>query len=135
MKVSDSQRSDLMRAIRSKNTQPELVLRRALHRAGYRYVLHASTLPGKPDIVLPRFSAVIEVRGCFWHGHTCSVGHIPKSNVAYWGPKLERTRRRDRRNVSTLRRMGYRVRVIWACEIDTDAKLASTLLKVLAWLQ
>lgn len=128
-------RSEIMRSIRSKDTIPEMMLRRALHMAGYRFRVHAERLPGKPDIVLPAYSAAIEVRGCFWHGHHCPVGHIPRTNTPYWASKIQKNQTRDRRNVRALRRLGYRVRVVWGCDIDTDEKLAHVVAGIAAWLE
>lgn len=104
-----------MSRIRSKDTQPEMVVRRLLHRLGYRYRLHRSDLPGKPDLVFPSRRAVIFVDGCFWHGHGCSIGRKPKTNRPYWSPKIEGNMLRDARNRRTLRRQGWRVLTVWEC--------------------
>lgn len=109
-------RSEVMRAITAKNTSPELIVRQRLHRDGFRYLLHDARLPGTPDIVLPRFKVAIQVRGCFWHGHSCKVGHIPKTRIDYWAPKIARNKARDRRNDRTLRRKRWRLFVIWECQ-------------------
>ena len=118
---SSEKRSEVMRAIRAKNTKPELVLRRALHRLGFRFRLHDSTLAGKPDIVLPKYRTLIQVRGCFWHGHTCSDGHIPKSRLDYWSPKIGNNKLRDRKNDSRNRRLGWSVLVVWECRLAGEA--------------
>jgi DNA mismatch endonuclease Vsr len=123
-------RSAVMAAIRSRDTKPEMLVRRWLHANGYRFILHDRRLPGVPDIVLPRFSMAIEVRGCFWHKHTCADGHLPKSRKAYWGPKLENNRIRDKRNALRLRSLGWKQIVIWECEISAAARAQ----KKLAWL-
>lgn len=115
--LSRAARSENMRRIRAKNTEPELAVRRALHRMGLRFRLHASDLPGKPDVVLRRHHAVVLIHGCFWHQHRrCIDGHVPKSNPTYWQPKLDRNVQRDRRNRRQLTRMGFRVLVLWECE-------------------
>lgn len=114
---SKEKRSEVMRLISSKNTKPEIVLRKALHRLGYRFRLHVKSLPGKPDIVLPKYDTVIQVRGCFWHGHNCIDGHVPKSNVEYWKPKLVKNKQRDLKNDLALRNIGWIVIVIWECTI------------------
>lgn len=110
-------RSANMARIRSKNTKPELLVRQALHGLGFRFRLHVAELPGHPDIVLPRHRTIIEVRGCFWHGHTCIDGRLPKSNQDYWVPKLRRNRTRDSTNTRKLRQLGWSVRSLWECQV------------------
>lgn len=130
--LSPATRSKIMASVRSKNTQPELVIRSALHRMGFRFRLHCSEMPGKPDLVLPKYGVVIWVHGCFWHGHSrCRAGHRPKSNVKYWHPKLKRNSERDRLNRRRLARMGWRNFVVWECEILDPSKLE----KKLKWLK
>jgi len=102
-------RSEVMRNIKSKNTKPEIVLRQALHSQGLRFCLHVNKLPGKPDIVLPKHRTVIQVRGCFWHGHSCADGHTPKSRQGYWKPKLKKNKQRDLFNDTLLRKNGWSV--------------------------
>ena len=114
----DARTSDRMRRVRQRDTQPELLVRRRLHGLGYRYRLHRKDLPGVPDIVLPRYKAVVFVHGCFWHGHACARGRLPKSNTDYWHAKIERNVARDRRNVCELQDLGWRVFVVWACQMD-----------------
>ncbi|SPJ33450.1 Very short patch repair protein [Kushneria phyllosphaerae] len=117
--ISPERRSANMRAIRSKNTSPEMVVRRLLHQMGYRFRLHRKDLPGKPDIVLPKYRTVIFVHGCFWHQHPdpdCKDARLPKSNPDYWLPKLERNRVRDLEHQIKLENEGWNVVVIWACE-------------------
>ena len=106
-----------MSAVRTRNTGPELIVRRLLRAAGIRYRLHAIDLPGKPDIVLPARRKIIFVHGCFWHGHPCRYGHLPKSRVDYWAAKIAANRRRDRSNVRRLRRSGWGTIVVWQCEL------------------
>jgi len=121
--------TERMRRIRKTDTKPEMVVRRLVHAMGYRYRLHQSRLPGCPDIVLPRHRKVILVHGCFWHRHDCADGRkLPRSKPEYWGPKLERNRRRDAASVAQLRELGWRVLVVWECEI-TDAKRTSRSLR------
>jgi DNA mismatch endonuclease (patch repair protein) len=106
-----------MRNIRSKGTSPEMAVRRLVHAMGYRYRLHVAKLPGKPDLVFTRLQKIIEVRGCFWHGHKgCIDSHIPKSRIEYWSPKLTRNKRRDRKNEKELRALGWEILTIWECE-------------------
>jgi DNA mismatch endonuclease (patch repair protein) len=117
-RLTPEQRSTLMSRIRGKNTAPERVLRGSLHRAGYRYRLHVKNLPGCPDLVFPERKKVIFVHGCFWHSHRkCRLGKLPKSNLKFWKPKLEGNRKRDERNIRKLRRMGWRVLVVWQCKL------------------
>jgi DNA mismatch endonuclease (patch repair protein) len=117
--ISRERRSENMRRIRSKGTKPELAVRRLVYAMGYRFRLHSSKLPGKPDIVLPRLKSIIEVRGCFWHQHQgCIDAHIPKSQVHYWRPKLRRNVKRDERNLKQLRKLGWRVLIVWECEVN-----------------
>jgi len=114
-----------MRQIRSKDMKPELTVRRLTHAMGYRYRLHYSSLPGKPDLVFPARKKIVEVRGCFWHQHKgCIDAHIPKSNVSYWRPKLERNKRRDQRNMQLWCKMGWKALIIWECEAENLALVA-----------
>jgi len=124
---SPKKRSLLMSRIRARNTTPEGLVRSALHRLGYRFRLHVSDLPGKPDIVLPRYRVAVQVRGCFWHGHTCYDGHIPRSRGSYWSPKISGNRLRDRLNDQRLRRMGWRVIVVWACKCEVAYRFPTEL--------
>ncbi|WP_249139109.1 very short patch repair endonuclease [Actibacterium sp. MT2.3-13A] len=107
-------RSENMARIRSRDTKPEMIIRRGLHACGFRFRLHRRDLPGRPDIVLPRYHAVIQVHGCYWHGHDC-LGRSPKTNKSYWGPKISRNRERDALNTSALRAAGWRVLIVWEC--------------------
>ena len=118
--VSEGRRNN-MRANRSKDTKAELVVRKLLHSLGYRFRLHQPDLPGKPDIVFTRRNKIVEVRGCFWHGHLCyPLGQPPKQRVEYWAPKLARTRERDAANALKLKRMGWQLLVVWECETRND---------------
>lgn len=114
----------IMQAIRSKNTKPELLVRRLVHRMGYRYRLHRADLPGKPDLVFAARRKVIFVHGCFWHSHddpSCPDGGTPRANTEYWLPKLARNRERDRANLEALAALGWDVLLIWDCETrDSD---------------
>jgi DNA mismatch endonuclease, patch repair protein len=115
--VDTATRSRMMSGIRSKDTKPEMLVRRALHKAGFRYRLHDRKLPGRPDIVLPKYKTVIFVHGCFWHGHTCHKFKWPKTREEWWRKKIEGNIARDEANISKLHQMGWIVKVIWACEI------------------
>lgn len=108
-----------MSRIHSENTSPEKIVRSILHVNGFRFRLHRKDLPGKPDIVLPRFQTVVFVHGCFWHQcPNCKSGRLPQSNLPYWEPKLKRNQERDRKNVLELKKLGWRVITIWECQID-----------------
>lgn len=118
MRKPTAQRSRIMRAVKGKDTGPELRVRSLLHRAGYRYRLHQRDLPGKPDLIFPARRAVIFVHGCFWHGHDCKRGdRRPKRNADYWREKIRRNRERDAEHVAALRRDGWSVLTLWECEI------------------
>jgi DNA mismatch endonuclease (patch repair protein) len=105
-----------MARIRGKDTKPELVVRRLLHRMGVRFRLHRKDLPGKPDVVLPGRKKIIFIHGCYWHGHYCSAGRLPKSRIEFWLPKIAGNCLRDARNVKALRRNGWSVLVLWECQ-------------------
>lgn len=114
-------RSRMMSGIRGKNTTPEKQVRSFLHRTGFRFRLHVENLPGKPDIVLPRYRAVVFVNGCFWHRHKgCSFSYMPKSRVNFWNEKFTKTVERDARNAKLLREAGWRVFVVWECETSSN---------------
>jgi DNA mismatch endonuclease (patch repair protein) len=121
--VSPEVRSRMMSGIRAKNTRPELVLRRALHALGFRYRLHVRNLPGKPDLVFPKYRAIIQVHGCFWHRHGCSKTTDPASNSEFWQMKFARNVVRDREVECRLRELGWRVGIVWECEIASEQKL------------
>lgn len=121
-----------MRSVRSKDTLPEMVVRRAAHALGYRYRLHAKGLPGKPDLAFLGRKRVIFVHGCFWHGHNCKRGsRVPKSNVEYWTAKVARNCSRDETNIEALKQSGWDVLVLWECELKDpiilDGQLAEFL--------
>lgn len=107
-----------MARIRKKNTKPEIRVRRLLHEMGYRFRLHASDLPGTPDIVFRSKRLVIFAHGCFWHQHGCKLTRRPKTNLAHWLPKLERNIARDRAAQVRLKALGWRVLTVWECEVD-----------------
>ncbi|MCA8905799.1 MAG: DNA mismatch endonuclease Vsr [Hyphomonas sp.] len=117
-RVTPGTRSRIMAAVKQKDTSVELRIRRELHRRGYRYRLHAKNLPGRPDIVFPARRKVIFVHGCFWHGHDCSKGALPKSRIDYWSEKISGNRARDMRTIGELSRMGWTSLVVWQCELQ-----------------
>jgi DNA mismatch endonuclease (patch repair protein) len=112
------QRSAVMRAVRGADTKPEMIVRRLVHALGYRYRLHVRALPGAPDLVFPSRKKVIFVHGCFWHRHRCEAGRsMPASKVEYWQAKFAANERRDRRHRRQLQTLGWRVLVLWECQI------------------
>jgi len=114
-------RSENMRRIRSKDMRPELAVRSLAHKLGYRFRLHRKDLPGKPDLVFVSQRKVIFVHGCFWHSHQgCKSAHIPKSNLSYWKPKLERNQARDAMSLEKLSRDGWKCLIIWECETKDE---------------
>lgn len=121
-----NERSAIMSKVHSKDTGPELTVRRLIFRMGYRYRLHVASLPGKPDIAMIGRRKVIDVRGCFWHGHErCKHGRVPKSRRDFWVAKIARNRQRDTQNISSLENKGWRVFVVWQCELK-DLELLKT---------
>ncbi|WP_277563060.1 DNA mismatch endonuclease Vsr [Burkholderia sp. IO2] len=125
--LSPRERSKRMSLIRGRDTQPELALRRALHRLGLRFRLHGAGLPGKPDLVFPRYKTVVFVHGCFWHQHTgCSIATIPKSNTQFWMEKFKKNIDRDKRVSAQLNELGWKVLVAWECELSTRQKIELT---------
>ncbi len=120
-KLSRPERSALMSRIRSKDTKPELIVRRMLHRIGYRYVLHDRRLPGTPDLVFPARRKVIFVHGCFWHGHDCGRGFKPVTNAEFWRAKIERNQARDREARRELRRLGWESLTVFECALKRGA--------------
>jgi DNA mismatch endonuclease (patch repair protein) len=125
--LTAAERSRNMASIRSKDMKPELAVRKVAHRLGFRFRLHRKDLPGKPDLVFPKYRAAIFVHGCFWHQHgepSCLDGRPPKSNLTYWGPKLARNAARDEASRAQLETQGWRVLVVWECETRTMPALA-----------
>lgn len=123
--MSPERRSAHMAKIGSKNTKPEIRLRSLLHGAGYRFRLHAASLPGRPDIVFPGRGKVIFVHGCFWHGHDCPIGsRLPKTNTSFWAIKREKNQARDRRQLELLQSLGWKPLIVWECELKPNLPLA-----------
>jgi DNA mismatch endonuclease (patch repair protein) len=134
--VDEETRSRMMAGIRGKNTRPELVLRRALHKRGFRYRLHVASLPGKPDMVFPGQHAVIQVNGCFWHCHECHLFKWPSSRVEFWRTKILRNREKDAEASIELVRAGWRVLTVWECAFKgpTRRKEEDVISDVATWL-
>jgi len=130
--LTPQQRSFNMSRIRNRNTRPEMIVRSIVHRLGYRYRLHKKDLPGKPDVVLVRHRKIIDVHGCFFHMHTCKYGRVvPVTNAEFWKTKRLSNFERDRRNLRTLKREGWRVMTVWECETKDSKRLAKRLEKFL----
>lgn len=121
-----------MQRVRSQDTQPERIVRKLLHREGFRFRLYRKDLPGKPDLVLRKYHTVVFVHGCFWHRHPgCKETSTPSTRRAYWLPKFQRTVERDKKNKRLLIKLGWRVIVVWECETKNDEKLKKRLLGML----
>jgi len=117
-----------MSKVKHKNTQPEKIIRSLIHQMGYRFRLHQPDLPGKPDIVLPKYRKIILVNGCFWHGHeNCPRAKLPKNNNNFWLKKIESNKNRDRDNINALKKLGWEVMVIWQCEIKNQIEIQQRL--------
>ena len=132
--LSRADRAKCMSRIRSRDTKPELIVRSMLHSEGFRYRLHRRGMPGCPDIILARYRVAVFIHGCFWHWHpdpNCPIASLPKSNVDYWLPKLTRTRNRDLENISQLEKEGWRVSVIWECQLADREKVLRDFRKLL----
>ncbi len=135
--VSAKVRSRMMAGIKGKNTKPELLLRDGLHRLGFRYTLHSKALPGRPDIVFPRYGAVLFAHGCFWHRHDCHLFKWPKTRKAFWRAKLQRNKALDDVQVAALLAEGWRVGTVWECAMKGTHKLPAEQLieKCARWLK
>lgn len=116
-------RSEIMSAVRTEDTGPELLVRKLLSAQGYRYRLHRKDLPGRPDIVFPGRRKIVLVHGCFWHGHRCAKGKLPKSRLGYWRPKIAANKKRDTRNLVELKRSGWTTLVVWQCKLKNGKTL------------
>lgn len=128
------ERSERMSRVRGHDTKPEIRVRKLLHSMGFRFRLHRRDLPGRPDIVLPKYKAIIFVHGCFWHRHdapNCRLARMPKSRIEFWGPKLDANQLRDRRVEHELRTMGWSVLVLWECEMKDEELLRARILGIL----
>lgn len=129
--MTKEERSRRMSLVRSKDTKPELLVRRLVHRLGYRYRLHRKDLPGRPDMVFPSRKKIIFVHGCFWHGHECKVGHIPRSRLDYWVQKITRNNERDRSTLRRLRRRRWKCLVLWECQLRELEKITARIIRFL----
>lgn len=135
--VSPKDRSRMMAGISGKDTQPELSIRRALHALGFRYRIHNKNLPGKPDIALARFKAVIQINGCFWHAHNCHLFKWPSTRKQFWKTKITDNKERDARNAISLEKAGWRILTIWECALKgrTRRPLKEVVSTTAEWLE
>ena len=130
--VNSKRRSEMMSRIKGRDTAPEIAVRRIAHRSGFRFRLHRKDLPGRPDLVFPRFRAVVFVHGCFWHRHDgCRFAYTPKTRVGFWAGKFSQNVARDRHDEEALRSIGWRILVIWECETRNEATVEELLLDFL----
>ncbi len=128
MSETREHRSRIMRAVKSRDTKPEMLARRTIHGMGYRYRLHRKDLPGKPDLVFPSRRMAIFIHGCFWHGHDCARGaRMPKSNRRYWEKKIGRNRERDSQSRNALNQDGWHVLTVWECQMKDQEALRARL--------
>lgn len=135
--VDKKTRSRMMAGIRGKDTGPELVIRKQLHALGFRYRLHDTRLPGKPDIVFPKYKSVIFVNGCFWHGHDCHLFKWPATRQQFWYEKINQTKERDAKHIKDLLEKGWSVLIVWECALRGRSKLPLDVLvrKIVSWLK
>ncbi len=131
-RLTPARRSWLMSRVKGSNTTPELIVRRMLHAAGYRYRLHRKDLPGKPDIVFGPRKKIVFIHGCFWHGHRCPKGRLPKSNQAFWSSKIDTNKKRDRKRGRQLGALGWKVLVIWQCQLKDPLAVRKRIVDFLA---
>jgi DNA mismatch endonuclease (patch repair protein) len=135
--VSKEKRSKMMAGIQGKDTKPEIKVRKALHHLGFRYKLHDKTLPGKPDLVFPKYNAVIFVHGCFWHAHGCHLFKWPSTRTEFWKSKILENKKRDKANNKKLLNRRWRILTIWECAMKGKYKLnfESTIISISEWLE
>lgn len=126
----------MMSGIKSKNTRPEMLIRRGLHDRGLRFRLHSKALPGKPDLVFPRYNAALFVNGCFWHGHNCHLFRLPTTRPEFWNQKIEQNRIRDEKNLALLNSDGWKCGIVWECALKSRSKqpLPEILEQLIEWL-
>ncbi|QQP89827.1 DNA mismatch endonuclease Vsr [Skermanella sp. TT6] len=122
-RFDSAKRSEIMSRVRGRDTKPEIFVRRALFKAGFRYRLHVADLPGRPDIVLPRYRIIVRVNGCLWHGHSCRRGRRPATNEEFWQAKIDGNVRRDAQVAAALRMAGWRVWTVWGCQLKRSTEL------------
>lgn len=136
-RITRAQRSEIMSTVRAKNTHPELLIRSALFKMGFRYRIHSKKLPGCPDIVLPKYRAIIFVHGCFWHGHSCKAGKLPSTNSEFWKQKISKNQERDRIISHKLNELGWKILTVWECSLKGSQKkfFNQLILKITDWIE
>lgn len=129
-------RSRMMSGIRSENTKPEMLLRRALHKNGFRYRLHDIRIPGRPDLVFPKYHAVLFVHGCFWHGHNCPLFRMPETRNEFWKDKIRKNRERDTVVRKKIKEIGWRLGIVWECALKGKEQIGTekTIERIVSWL-
>ena len=134
--VSPKKRSEMMSGIQGKDTQPEILIRKALHKKGFRYKVHDKTLPGKPDLVFPKYGAVIQINGCFWHAHDCHLFKWPSTRPDFWKNKILGNKARDELTLKELEILGWRVLIVWECAVKGKYKRSTKdiLYQISTWL-
>ena len=137
--VDSATRSRIMAGIRGKDTKPEIEIRKKLFVLGYRYRLHDSKLPGKPDLILPKYNTVIFINGCFWHAHDCALFKWPSSRKKFWKTKLTRNREKDCENIESLKKLGWRILIVWECSFrgagkNREKEICAIIQKTVKWL-
>jgi DNA mismatch endonuclease, patch repair protein len=136
--VSPEKRSQMMSGIKGKNTKPEIAIRKELHRRGFRYRIHVKNLPGKPDLVFPKYNAVLFIHGCFWHGHEdCRLFKWPTSRIDFWERKINRNKELDQCSITRLHSEGWRVGIIWECSMRGNSKIKEEVIfrRTTEWLE
>lgn len=136
-KFDKKTRSRVMASVKNKNTKPEVNIRKSLFAQGLRYRLHDKKLPGHPDLVFPKYKAVIFIHGCFWHHHDCKNGKLPASNMDFWRKKLRGNAERDQRNIAALELAGWKVKVIWLCHLKNKGNFHSNddIAEIVEWVR
>ena len=132
---SKEKRSELMQKVRRKNTPQEILVRKFLFSENFRFRNNVKKLPGSPDIVLPKYKVAIFIHGCFWHGHSCKAGNLPKSNIDFWIQKIDSNKKRDKRNKYHLKKLGWHIIIIWECNLKQKNNMEKSLLKLSEKLQ
>lgn len=128
-------RSAIMAAVKSAETKPEILIRKELFAKGFRFRKNVASMPGKPDIILPKYKTVIFINGCFWHGHkNCKAAILPKSRIDYWSKKINSNIARDKKNIRLLRKLGWRIIIVWECKINNEVQLLRTINKITKFL-
>lgn len=135
--VDPATRSRMMSGIRSENTKPEMLVRKALHKIGFRYRLHDSRIPGKPDLVFPKYHAVLFVNGCFWHGHDCPLFRMPETRNEFWKDKIRKNLERDAVVLKRLEDIGWRFGIVWECSLKGKKRIGTEEIvkRIVAWLE